>query len=94
MGGLRQVHATAGHRRAVRDPPASQRGYRSGKIYIYEPESPAQKLFGPPYLISSDLHAMERMQEWSEAAIRGQPLDYLHATWRDTLRLFSPDTPS
>jgi hypothetical protein len=74
--------------------PASQRGYPSGEEYIYSPESPGQRLFGPPYLISSDPHAMERMQEWSEAAIRGQPLDYLNAVWLDTRRLFSPHQPS
>jgi hypothetical protein len=74
--------------------PPSQRGYRSGEFYIFSEESPAQKLYGPPYLISTVPHAMERLQEWSEAAIRGQPLDYLHAVWRDTLRLLSPNTAS
>jgi hypothetical protein len=74
--------------------PASQRGYRSSEEYIYNPESPAQRLYGPPYEVPSDPKAMERMQEWSEAAIRGQPLDYLNAVWRDTLRLFSPNTAS
>jgi hypothetical protein len=74
--------------------PASQRGYRSGEEYIYGPELPGQLLYGPPYLISSDPHAMDRMQEWSEAALRGQPLDYVNAVWRDTLRLFRPNTPS
>ena len=74
--------------------PASQRGYHSGEEYIYGTESPAQRLFGPPYLVSPDPHAMERVQEWSEAAIRGQPLDYLNAVWLDTRRLFSPNAPS
>lgn len=74
--------------------PASQRGYRSSEEYIYNSESRAQRLYGPPYEVSSDPEAMRRMQEWSEAAIRGQPLDYLNAVWRDTLRLFSPNTAS
>jgi hypothetical protein len=73
--------------------PAAERGYRSGEEYIYG-DSPAQRLFGPPYLISADPLANERLQEWSQAAIRGQPLDYLRAVWRDTLRLFSPNTAS
>jgi hypothetical protein len=37
---------------------------------------------------------MERMQEWSEAAIRGEPLDYLNAVWLDTRRLFTPNAPA
>jgi hypothetical protein len=74
--------------------PPSQRGYRSSEDYIYNTESPAQRLFGPPYLVSSYPHAMERLREWSEAAIRGQPLDYLNAVWLDTRRLFSPNASS
>ncbi len=74
--------------------PVSKRGERSGEEYIYGPSLPGQRLYGPPYLISADPQAMERMQEWSEAAIRGQPLDYLAAVWRDTVRLFSPNAPS
>jgi hypothetical protein len=74
--------------------PASQRGYHSGEEYIYSPESPAQRLFGPPYLISSDPRGMEQLQEWSQAAIRGEPLDYLNAVWLDARRLFSPNAPS
>jgi len=73
--------------------PESQRGYHSGEEYIYSTESPAQQLYGPPYYISDDPHAMERLQEWSEAAIRGQPLDYVKAVWLDTRRLFSPNAP-
>jgi hypothetical protein len=74
--------------------PASQRGYHSGEEYIYSTESPAQRLYGPPYYVSRDPHAMERLQEWSEAAIRGQPLDYLNAVWLDIRRLFSPNAPA
>ncbi len=74
--------------------PPSQRGYVSGEVYIFGGESPAQELYGPPYAVSTVPHAMERLQEWSEAAILAQPLDYLHAVWRDTLRLFSPNAPS
>lgn len=72
---------------------ASQRGYHSGEEYIYSGESPAQRLYGPPFLVS-DPQGMEQLQEWSEAAIRGQPLDYLNAVWLDTRRLFSPNAPS
>ncbi len=74
--------------------PASQRGYHSGEEYIYSPESPAQRLYGPPYLLSPDPQAMEELQDWSEAALRGQPLDYLNAVWLDTRRLFSPNAPA
>jgi hypothetical protein len=34
------------------------------------------------------------MQEWSEAAVLGQPLEYLHAVWLDTMRLFDPNARS
>lgn len=74
--------------------PAAERGYRSGEEYIYGGESPAQLLYGPPYVLASDPTAMEQMQDWSEAVVRAQPLDYLHAVWRDTLRLFRPQAPA
>jgi hypothetical protein len=74
--------------------PASQRGYHSGEEYIYSEESLAQQLYGPPYLLPTDPAAMDRVQEWSEAALRGQPLDYLNAVWLDTRRLFIPNAPS
>jgi hypothetical protein len=74
--------------------PPSQRGYRSSEAYIYNPESPAQELLGPPYLVSEYPHAMELLQRWSEAALLGQPLQYLHAVWLDSIRLIDPDHPS
>jgi hypothetical protein len=83
-----------GTERLCQDTPASQRGYHSGEEYIYNPESPAQRLYGAPYLLPSDPTAMDRLQKWSEAALRGQPLDYLNAVWLDTRRLFSPNAPS
>jgi hypothetical protein len=71
---------------------AAERGYRSGGDgYIYNTESPAWKLFGPPYEVSKYPHAMSLMEKWSEAAILGEPGEYLHAVWLDTLRLFDPD---
>ena len=70
--------------------PPSQRLLHGGGEYIYSPESPAQKLFGPPYFVSPYPHAMELMQEWTEAAILGEPLEYLHAVWLDVLRFFNP----
>jgi hypothetical protein len=72
----------------------SQRGWRSSEYYIYLPVSPAQRLLGPPYLVSNDRYAMERLLQWSEAALLGQPLDYLHAVWRDLVRLISPNAHS
>ena len=38
-------------------------------------------------------HAMGLLQKWSEAAILGQPLDYLHAVWLDTIRLVRSQPP-
>jgi hypothetical protein len=74
--------------------PFSQRGYHSGEEYIYSEESPAQRLYGPPYLLSPDPDAMDEMERWSKAALLGQPLDYLNAVWLDTRRLFRPNAPS
>jgi hypothetical protein len=74
--------------------PPSQRGYRSSEDYIYNGASPAQQLFGPPYLVSEYPHAMSLLEKWSEAAIIGQPLEYLHAVWLDSLRLIDPNRPS
>jgi hypothetical protein len=68
-------------------------GYRAGEDYIYY-ASPANDLFGPAYLVSKYPHAMELLQRWSEAAILGQPLEYLHAVWLDTLRLIDPNRRS
>jgi hypothetical protein len=73
----------------------AERGYRRGdEDYIYGPNSPAQRLFGPPFRVSSYPHATELLQKWSQAAILGQPLDYLHAVWLDTIRLFDPNAHS
>ncbi len=74
--------------------PAAERGYRSGEEYIYWETSPAHALYGPPYLLSGDPDAMEEMEAWSQAAIRGQPGDYLHAVWRDAIRLVDSDAAS
>lgn len=74
--------------------PHAARGYHSGEEYIYSAESPAQRLYGPPYLVSPAPKATQHLQEWSEAAILGQPGDYLNAVWLDTKRLFTPEAPS
>jgi hypothetical protein len=66
----------------------------SSEFYIYSPESPAYRLFGPAYLISTKPHAMRILRDWSVAAILNQPVDYLHAIWLDTLRLFDPNRSS
>lgn len=63
----------------------------TSEYYIYFPTSPAQKLFGPPYLVSSDPKANAKLQKWSIAAIKGQPLDYLDAVWNDTVRIVLPN---
>jgi hypothetical protein len=72
----------------------SARPALGAEAYIYSPTSPAQRLFGPPYLISRDRHAMSRLWQFSVAAIEGQPLAYLHAVWLDALRLIDPNRPS
>ena len=80
-----------------RTPPSRRRygtKYRSSEYYIYVPESPAQRLFGPPYFISKNPSATKLLQRWSQAAILGQPIEYLHALWLDTIRLFDPNHSS
>jgi hypothetical protein len=72
----------------------AQRSLNSPDVYMYSPASPAQRLLGPPYVISKDPYAMRRLLEFSESAIAGQPLEYLHAVWLDTIRLFDPDAKS
>jgi len=74
--------------------PVSQRGWLNSEFYIYSPDSPAYKLIGPAYSVSKDPYAMRRLLEFSESAIAGEPLEYLYAVWRDTLRLFNPDISS
>src|SRR5438105_3347783 len=73
--------------------PASSK-LRPSEYYIYDPGSPAYRLFGPAYFVSERPHAMRTLRKWSEAALLGQPLDYLHAVWLDTIRLFDPNHPS
>src|SRR5439155_7314053 len=63
----------------------------TNQYYIYIRTSPAQKLFGPPYLVSSDPHAMAKLRKWSIAVIEGQPLDYLYAVWNHTVLRVLPD---
>jgi hypothetical protein len=71
--------------------PPSQRGSRNAEYYIFTPESPAYDLAGDSYKVSKNQHAMSLLRKWSEAAILGQPLDYLHAVWLDTIRLVDPN---
>jgi hypothetical protein len=71
--------------------PPSRRGYRSTEYYIFTSASPAWRLFGPAYLVSKYPHAMTLLRRWSEAALLGQPLDYLHAVWLDAIRLVDPN---
>ena len=73
--------------------PPSRRGYLSSTDYIFN-ESPAARLFGPSFRVSRYPHAMTLLRRWSEAAILGQPLDYLHAVWLDTIRLVDPNHQS
>jgi hypothetical protein len=74
--------------------PLSQRTMHEAAQYIYWPSSPAQRLYGPPFRISKYPNAMGLMEKWSEAAILGEPLEYLHAVWLDTLRLYDPNRHS
>jgi hypothetical protein len=76
--------------------PAAERnpGTYTDQAYIYSTTSPAQLLFGPPFLVSTYPHAMTLLKRWSVAAIRGQPLDYLHAVRLDLIRLFDPNRRS
>jgi hypothetical protein len=84
----------SGTRQLCESTPPSQRGYRSSEYYIYGADSPAIKLIGPAYLISKDPYAMQRLLEFSESAIWGQPLQYLHAVGLDLVRLINPKAPS
>jgi hypothetical protein len=81
----------AGTQRLCEYTPLSERTLHEAGQYIYDYPSPALELFGPPFLISSYPNAMGLMQKFSEAAILGQPFEYLHAVWLDTLRLFDPN---
>jgi hypothetical protein len=78
----------AGTRRLCPTTPLSKRPRID---YIYSPESPAQRLLGPPYVVSKYPHAMALLTRWSKAAILGQPLGYLHAVWLDAIRLVHPN---
>jgi hypothetical protein len=62
--------------------------------YIYDPNSPAWALLGPPFFVSTHPHAMTLLKKWSVAAIEGQPLDYLHAVWLDLARLIDTNRSS
>jgi hypothetical protein len=75
-------------------PSVTSKRHRSSEYYIYSPISPAYRLLGPAYFVSKYPHAMQLLRKWSEAALVGQPLDYLHAVWLDTIRLFDPNHPS
>jgi hypothetical protein len=81
--------------RRLCDPiPPDRRQGRNVEWYIYRPESPAQRLFGPPYLVSEDPDANSKLRSFSLAAIRAQPADYLDAVADDLLRIVDPDHPS
>jgi 4-amino-4-deoxy-L-arabinose transferase-like glycosyltransferase len=74
--------------------PVSARAGQTSEYFIYDSRSPAQRLLGPPYVVSKDPYAMRRLLEFSESAVWGQPLDYLHAVGLDVIRLFNPDARS
>jgi len=74
--------------------PPSQRYYRSNADYIFLNFSPAEQLLGPAWRVSKYPHAMALLAKWSEAAILGEPLDYLNAVWLDTIRLVDPNHTS
>ncbi len=78
-----------GTRQLCQVAPPSRRRYRSNAEYIFGP-SRARALLGPAYLVSKVPHAMSLLERWSLAAILGQPVDYLHAVWLDTIRLVYP----
>lgn len=76
-------------------PPGRRKIARTGgEAYIFSPESPAYLAFGPAYEVSRYPHAMSRLSAFSEAAILGEPLAYLHAVWLDVRRLFEPGARS
>jgi hypothetical protein len=68
--------------------------YRPSEYYVYGPEAPAYRMFGPAFFVSKNPHATALLRKWSSAAILGQPLGYLHAVWLDTIRLFDPNQRS
>jgi hypothetical protein len=69
----------------------SLRHGRNDAYYIFSPDSPAQRMFGPPYRAPADRRAGAKLRAFSIAAIEGQPLDYLNAVWQDAIRLLAPD---
>ena len=71
--------------------PVGKRRLTSGETYVYDPNSPGYQLIGPAYQVSSDPYAMSRLWNFAMSAIWGQPLDYLHAVWLDTIRLVDPN---
>jgi len=83
----------AGTRRLCESKPPARRGYLSSADYIFN-DSPAVALFGPSYFVSRYPHAMALLRRWSQAAILGEPLQYLHAVWLDALRLVDPNRRS
>jgi hypothetical protein len=78
----------SGTRALCQTTPPPRRGFLD---YVYSPYSPAYRLLGPAYFVSKHPHAMALLRRFSEAAIVAQPLDYLHAVWLDTIRLFDPN---
>jgi hypothetical protein len=87
----RKFNPPPGTRALCQPTPPSLRVYTSAEFYIYTSASPAWRLLGPPYYVSRYPHAMGRLRQWSQAALLGQPLDYLHAVWLDTIRLVDPN---
>jgi Dolichyl-phosphate-mannose-protein mannosyltransferase len=73
-------------------PPSERTG--GAEQYIYGPQSPAQRAYGPPFRVSPDPDATDELREFSLAAIKGQPSDYLDAVRQDVVRLVDPDRPS
>ena len=91
LGRLHQVHAAAGTQHALRSHASLAAGLPRGKHYIYSPTFARPAAVRTAVLRLQHPHAMGLLQRFSEAAILGQPLDYLHAVWLDMTRLFDPN---
>ncbi len=74
-------------------PPSRRLLLTNATDYIFG-ASPAYRLYGPSYYVSKVPNAMAHLRQWSEAAILGEPLAYLHAVWLDTKRLVDPSDRS
>jgi Dolichyl-phosphate-mannose-protein mannosyltransferase len=63
-------------------------------FYLWDPRSPARRLFGEPETRAEKLRSNARLREFGMAVVRARPFDYVERVTSDYVRFFEPGAMS